>query len=357
MAARLDALIAGQGLAGSLLAYRMHSLGLEIRIADPGTEGSASRAAAGILSPFTGPRYQAPMRLAALLDEAERAYAELAAVTGHRLFRPMPVWRLLQDDGERQRIARRHAEHPDLIPPQPVPGREAPPGTRAPLGAVPMHGGGHVDLGHLLDGLRRWFSNQGLLIDERLGPESVALPSGEPAQWHGVTARHVIFCEGAGAFTNPWWQSLPWRRSRGETLTLRCEQPGDLPQAIVTGGESLVPLGGDRYRLGATYERGAEAGRPTAEAREKLLAALPRLLEAPPAVHVEAGHAGLRPGSRPGPPFIGLHPQDPRIGIANGFGSRGTLLAPWYTRRLADHLALGAPLPREADVRQRTDLQ
>lgn len=356
MAARLDALIVGQGLAGSLLAYHMHSLGLAVRIVDPGTEGSASRAAAGILSPFTGPRYQAPIRLAALLAEAGRVYAELAAVTGHRLFRPMPVWRLLQDDGERERIARRHADHPGLIPPHPVPEDEAPAGARAPLGAAPMNGGGHVDLGRFLDGLRRWFRDQGLLIQEYLVPGDMNLCPGEPARWHNIKARHVIFCEGAGAFTNPWWQALPWRRSRGETLTVRCEQPGGLPEAIITGGESLVPLGGGWYRLGATYERGSEVGHPTAEARENLLAALPRLLTAPPTVRVEAGHAGLRPGSQPGPPFIGLHPEDTRIGIANGFGSRGTLLAPWYTRRLAEHLARGAALPPEADVRQRTDL-
>ena len=49
--------IAGQGLAGTLLAWALERAGREFLIYDPGHEESASRVGAGLVNPVTGERW------------------------------------------------------------------------------------------------------------------------------------------------------------------------------------------------------------------------------------------------------------------------------------------------------------
>ena len=353
---QIDTLVVGQGLAGSLLAMMLTDRGVDVRVVDPGPQGSASLAAAGILSPYTGPRYQAPQHLGEFLDTARFTYRALEDTLASPLFLPQPVWRILQTPEETQQIARRRQQHAGSGYLDAETHDGLPHGINAPHGATRMQGGGRVALDRLLDRVRRRLHDAGQLLEHRLDPDGLLFDGEHAVRWQQWCARRIIFCDGAGAFTNSWWRHLPWRRSRGESVTLAPLEPHRMPDAIVTGSKSLVPLDHGTYRLGATYERGEDAGAPTDAAQQELLAALPRLVHEPPPVRVLQGHAGMRPGSRPGPPFIGLHPEDGRIGILNGLGSRGTLLGPWHAARLADHIAFGTPLPAAADVRQRRDL-
>lgn len=352
MGTRLDTLVIGQGLSGSLLAYQLHLRGQAVRVVEPGPPRGASWAAAGIVSPFTGPRYQEPDHLVALLEACEGLYATLERELGLSVFHRRPVWRAIQDEAEYERVARRHAAYPSILPSTPLPASQGPSGITAPLGVVPMEGGGLVDVDRLLAALRQWLVSRECLIECQLEYQDLQCPGRGPVYWQGYSAEAVVFCEGAGAFTNPWWQHLPWRHSRGETMTVTTNNAEQLPDAIVTAGQSLAPLGGGHYRLGATYDRGTRAGEPTEAARTELLGAAQRLLTHPPEFRVLDQRAGLRPGSYPGPPFTGPHPLDERIAIVNGFGSRGTLLAPWHTRCVADWLVQGRDLPPEADARQ-----
>ncbi|WP_290652271.1 FAD-binding oxidoreductase [Aquisalimonas sp.] len=350
MPPHLDVLIAGQGLAGSLLAYQLIGLGLRAHVVDPGNAATASRAAAGLLSPYAGARYQAPERLDALLAECHHTYAMLEKALVAPVFQPSPIWRLLQSPHEEERIAHRRQHAPGRERLGPVTLGELPHGVRAPWGGVCMHGGGQVHLDTLLAAVGQWLRARKCLETGFIAPGAVTLGRNRGVRWQDRRADCVIFCDGAGAFTNPWWRALPWRHSRGETLDIEPLSGAEWPRTAITGSKSLVPLAGGRYRLGATYERGTTAGSPSAKARNELLAALPTLLAGRTQVRVLGGRAGMRPGSRPGPPFLGLHPSDARIGILNGFGSRGTLLAPLYAKRLAEHLASARPLPPEADV-------
>ena len=54
-----------------------------------------------------------------------------------------------------------------------------------------------------------------------------------------------------------------------------------------------------------------------------------------------------------GLPVIGSHPELSGLAMFNGLGSKGSLLAPAMAGMLADHLLLGAEIPREIDVRRR----
>ncbi|SEO49451.1 NAD(P)/FAD-dependent oxidoreductase [Aquisalimonas asiatica] len=351
MPRHLDVLVVGQGIAGSLLAYHLIARGLAVCVVDQGEpHGTASRAAAGILSPYTGRRYKAPEDLDTLLAECHRTYRGIETALGTRVFHPQPIWRAVQRPAELADIERRRDERPGDALIGPVQYRDLPRGIHAPMGATRIDGGGQVDMEALLSGLRDWFTERDALIQAQLDPAHVTQPPDGTLAWQTLRAGAVIFCDGAGAFANPWWQSLPWRISRGETVDVEPEQPDTWPTAIVTGPRSMVPIANGRYRIGSTYDHAPSAGMPTAEARQALLGALPALTDGHTAARVVDARTGIRPGSRTGNPFAGFHPVTPGIGILNGLGSRGTLYAPWLARRLTERLVDGVPLPGHVDV-------
>ena len=351
MPRHLDVLIAGQGIAGSLLAYHLMARGLDVCIADPGApDGTASRAAAGILSPYTGRRYKAPGELDAMLAECHSTYQSIARTIGVTVYHPQPIWRIVQRQPELTDIERRRHERPGRELISPVQHNGLPEGMRAALGATRIDGGGQVDMETLLSGLRHWFMERESLIPEQLTAPAMTGPTGGALEWRGLRADVVVFCDGAAAFANPWWRGLPWRASRGETVDVEPARPDTWPRVIVTGGKSLVPMAPGRYRIGSTYDHASQAGAPTGEAQRTLLDALPGLTDGDPTARVVGARTGIRPGSRTGNPFTGFHPAAPRIGILNGLGSRGTLHAPWLARRLAERIVDGTPLPDHVDV-------
>ena len=62
--------------------------------------------------------------------------------------------------------------------------------------------------------------------------------------------------------------------------------------------------------------------------------------------------AGVRPCTKDTMPYIGLHPQYPRLGIFNGFGSKGSLMIPYYAKQFSAILQGKQIDIAEADIRR-----
>ncbi|RLK50454.1 glycine/D-amino acid oxidase-like deaminating enzyme [Alkalispirillum mobile] len=338
-------LIVGQGLAGSLLALRLLALGLRPVVVEDDRAGAASRTAAGITSPVTGPRLARIPLADRILPENARLIRELEAQLARRIFHPLPIARLFNSAKERARWAERR-ERPGfsaLLGPAFNAG-EVPGVYGDPLGGFQLQQGGWWDLPGLLDATRDRLEAEGLLHRTTVAHADFQ-PRGNRARWSGADWDAVVFCEGHRALENRWFADLPFRYARGEVLTLRSARP--LPQTIIAGGKGVLPLDSHTLRVGATFHR---ADRDTA-----LRAGDDGTLLAAAAEHL--GHdefevldrrVGVRCGSRHNVPFLGCHPRETALYIFNGLGSKGTLQAPWYADQLARHLAADTPLPPEA---------
>ncbi len=339
----IDVLVVGQGLAGSLLAWELLERGVRVQVVDGG-EAATSRTAAGLINPVTGRHLTLEADAAVLLAAARARYQGLEARFGRRLFHPRPMLRLLRTAAEQRAWEKRRLEpayRPYLEP------AALPPGIVAPRGGLRQQHAGFLDTNALLDTLGDHFAALGLVHRRRLDYGELE-PAEEGVRWRGLVTRWVVFCEGWRALDNPWFGHLPLRPVKGEILTLASAEP--LPEAIINAGRWLVPLGGGRLRLGATYENRVLDETPTAGARESLLATLPGLLDPSPRCRVEAQRAGVRPASADRRPLLGRHPEHPALALFNGFGSKGSLLIPWHAARMAEHLLHGAPLPAAADI-------
>ena len=59
---------------------------------------------------------------------------------------------------------------------------------------------------------------------------------------------------------------------------------------------------------------------------------------------------GIRPATLERRPFVGIHPQNPGIGILNGMGTKGCSLAPYFAKQLVDNLVRNKPINPDASV-------
>lgn len=345
---KADFLIVGQGLAGSLLAMALLDAGKRVLMLDDGWRGASSLAASGVINPVSGQRLAKDPELEHLLPAALETYKALGKRFGASLIQSKALLRLVQsaDELERLKMRRLDTSYQALLGPWVSP-EALPPEVKAPLGGFYQQQVYLVDVALLLRLVRDFLQEQGLLIQEAFEPESLAFgPAGLRYGPHQASA--LVFCEGYRVGDNPWFAALPWQPAKGQSLVL--EIPADLPDAILSAGKGLIPLGKGRYRLGSTYERDWQDDRPTTAARDELLAGLAGLLHKPPEYLVLEQASGIRPAAAGSRPLIGRHPGLPSLHLFNGFGSKGVLLIPGYARDFAQALCQPGPLPSHLDL-------
>jgi glycine/D-amino acid oxidase-like deaminating enzyme len=350
MQTSIDSLIIGQGLAGSLLGWRLMERGERIMVVDNGYATSSSTVAAGLINPVTGKRLVKTVGVDEYLPLARATYQRLEQLLGSELLVEKPMLRLFHSQQERERWQRRRQE-PAY---QPYLG-EVVEATQLPAPLMARHGAGqqlqtaYLRTEPLLHGLRDWLQQRGAYQRSQFAYDELEL-TGEGAVWRELKARRVIFCEGYKGAGNPWFNGLPFQPAKGEFLTLKTAQP--LPDVIINAGRWLMPRRDGLYRAGASYEHAPLDEVASAGAREMLLQALTTFLSPPVVFEVIDQQAGVRPTTSDRQPFIGAHPRIPQLMMFNGFGSKGSLLIPWHVERFVDYLLNGTSLPPAVDIKR-----
>ncbi|WAR45884.1 NAD(P)/FAD-dependent oxidoreductase [Methylomonas rapida] len=341
----LDALIVGQGLAGSLLAWELMRQQFSVMVVDNGIE-NASQVAAGLVNPVTGQRLAKSVDVDTLLPAALACYRQLAEQFGQEFFVALPMLRILQNAREQRVAAQRLQDvayqawlrwHADPVA-----------GLNSPFGLLAQQNTGYLRTRPLLEALRKFLIEHDSYRQARFDYAELEL---QPVLgWRDLRPKHVVFCEGHRALDNPWFGQLPFQPAKGEILGCRAEIP--CRQWLWNFGYWLIPQGQGEFRLGATFEPGKIDTLPSKEARVVLLRALAEVCPALRSVEVASHQAGVRPATLDKRPFVGPHPRYAHLHIFNGFGAKGSLAIPWHARRFADTLKAQTPLPLHSHVQR-----
>lgn len=347
---QVDVLIVGQGLAGTLLATMLMAHGLRVLVVDDGHRSSSTRMAAGLINPVTGLRLTRLRQAERFVPEALHTYRDLEQHWGVDFYHAMPLLRIFRSERQRADWLKRlrSPEYGEYLQ-APLPPDEIPAGLHAPHGAGLQQHTGYLDTPAFLDAGRRWLLQAGALHEGGFDWSDLQLEA-DVARWREVTARWVIACEGYRGEDNPWFGWLPFRPCKGQILTLKTDDK--LPEWILSHGTWLLPVGAGCARVGATYEREDIDSGPTAAARESLLRDARELFQGRVHWGLCDEAVGVRPGTRDRMPLVGLHPLHPQLGMFNGFGSKGVLMAPYYARCLVDVLLHGVAPPPEVSLQR-----
>lgn len=315
-----DAIVVGHGLAGAAVAWQLRRAGRRVLVIDRPSPASASRVAAGLVTPITGRRLVRIPGFDELYAAAAEFYRRMETETGERFFTARNAVRLFADGRERAKLA----TAPEAV--------VNPEWFAAPHGGFELAPAARLDVPRYLDASRARLEHDGCFleaaVDPRsdlvINPDSVALPR------LGVRADGVVFCQGLDGRENPWFPHLRFTPAKGEVLALRV--PGLAEERVVHRGAWLASAGGDLFRVGATYDRDDLSPMPTDRGRAELVARLREFLRLPFEV---VGHAaGVRPILAGMTPVAAVHPEHPQLAVLNGLGSKGALLAPTLAARL-----------------------
>ncbi|MGJ3243504.1 MAG: NAD(P)/FAD-dependent oxidoreductase [Opitutales bacterium] len=345
-------LIVGQGLAGTCLAWMLEERQTPFHLLDGGDPHAAWPAAAGIINPVTGKRFNRSWAVDGFLPRARDFYRAVGERLGVALWHPHPLLRALRTTGEAQRWAER-ANDPAYTPylGERIPAGKSESGLRSPDGAVWIRQAAQVDVATLVTRSRRRWERAGRLERGTLDAEALSInQEAGYIQWNHRSWSAVVFADGRLGAENRWFSWLDYRLSRGEVLEA---EAGDLPDdRILNGGVWTLPVGDSRIRTGSTYTwTDLDAG-PTEAGRREILSQLEALTDRR-AGRILDQRAGIRPGTHDSRPYLGQHPEAPGIWIFNGLGSKGTLYAPGCAEHLTDALTDDKPLPPELDVSRR----
>ncbi len=349
----VEYLIVGQGLAGSLLGWRLLQQGKSILIVDPCLEQTTSRTAAGLINPVTGKRLVKTVNVEQYLPAAKLLYDELGCFFGEIFLHEKRQVKIFKSEGEIAQWEKRR-NRPDYAPflGESIHSEDRDYLKEDSLGGFEQKQCGYLDTVSLLDRLRAFFVEQGCFINSEVDLDELKIAE-QAVQWLDCSIDKVVFCDGYQLQSNRWFSWLPLQPVQGEIFTLETDQ--QLPKEIVQFGKWLLPLSDGQFKLGATWQWSPLDEQPTEKAEVELLDAckeqFPKLKNA----RLIEKKVGIRPGTRDRQPFIGSHPHQPRLMVFNGFGSKGSLMIPWYSALFSRHLTKGDNLPETVDIKRHAD--
>jgi len=342
---KYDFLIVGGGIAGSVLAYKMQSKGYRIKLYDYHNPASSSRVAAGLLNPVTGRRFSLTWKAGKVFSELHRTYSEMERLCGETLVNKLKIVRLCNSIAEYNDWSAKASDdrYQSFIDNEPIELHEELLEHKA--GALTLTGGGYLNTNKTLSFVHHYLGNSFQQVATPIKPDDIFLGDGS-VKIGDDEGKNIVLAEGYLAFQSPFFGYLPFTPMKGEILELVI--PNFYEDRVFIRGGFLVPFGNSTYRAGATYDSVNLNQESTDEGQKNILDRLEKYLKAD--YSVKNRFAGVRPAVKDRRPLVGVHPKHSNMFLFNGFGSKGSSLAPYMSDLFIDMIENDTPLPAECDI-------
>ena len=347
MKKKVDYIIVGQGIAGTLLAWFLEKTGQSFMIIDNDHADSSTKIAAGIINPITGRRFVKSWMIEDLLPFAKKTYQEMEAVADLPFFKEMDIIRYFQSNVEGNNWVTKtsYEEYEQYLSSKKL---------EQDLSTIINNSGGYgivngakVDVGLLIKHFQKYHQSKEQLITATF--DYAALEVGATSvTYQSIEAKKIIFCEGYAACRNPWFQNLPYESAKGEVFLLKI--PNFQTPYIIKKNQFLVPLGEDLFWFGSNYEWEDLTNTPTPSGKVYLKERLANMLKID--FEIVDHLAAVRPVLKDRRPALGLHPDHASIAVLNGMGTKGTSIAPYWAEHLVQFLLGEGAVAGEVDVQR-----
>ena len=159
-------------------------------------------------------------------------------------------------------------------------------------------------------------------------------------QYKNIKAKHIIFAEGFGMHSNPYFNYLPLDGTKGELFIIKA--PNLNLDCILNSSVFILPLGNNLFKVGATYNWSDKTNNTSEEGKQELLEKINELLDCD--FLIIDHFAGVRPTVRDRRPLVGSHQEHQNLHILNGLGTRGVMLGPILADNLFQNIENKIPL-------------
>ncbi len=218
-------------------------------------------------------------------------------------------------------------------------------GLQAPFGFGEVLETGYVNTKVLLETYQEYLLEHNLLIKESFEYNTIDFQN-DFIEYKGLKAKHIIFAEGFGLLSNPYFNYLPLDGTKGELLIIKA--PNLNLDCILNSSMFIMPLGNDLFKVGATYNWEDKTSIPTKEGKQELVDRIHEIINCD--YEVIEHFAGVRPTVNDRRPLVGTHHIHKRLHVLNGLGTRGVMLGPFLAKQLLENIELGKELDKEIDI-------
>jgi glycine oxidase len=339
----IDYIIIGKGLAGIAFAETALQNNRSIVVFDDNSQNS-SKIAAGIYNPIILKRFTVVADAQEQITLLNSFYSKLETKLNQKVDFQMPVLRKFFSVEEQNNwfLAQDKPKLSSFL--DPTLNFSKFQNIDSPFGFGKVLQTGFVNTSLLLESYTAFLKIHNLLVEEDFDYQAIEFYEGY-LKYQNIKAKHIVFAEGFGMHSNPFFKHLPLDGTKGEVLLIKA--PNLVLDAILNSSLYLVPLGNDLYKIGATYEWDDKSQLPTENGKTELLEKLKEIITCE--FEVVEHLAGVRPTVRDRNPLVGTHPDYASIHILNGLGTRGVMLAPFLAQKLFDFIENGIVLPKEMD--------
>lgn len=341
---KVDYIIVGQGIAGSVLTYTLMQNNQSVLVVDEEKENTSSKIAAGLCNPVVFKRLTKSWIVGELMPTALNFYKQQETLLHDHFYFPLPIYKLFVGEEEKE-FWRQKCNEPELM--DWINHKVEFPFDKNyvdyPFGASNTLQSGYLQTAKWLNAFKTFLKQNDSFIGEKFTYNAIVFED-ELVSWEGFQAKKIIFCEGYQTIHNPYFNWLPFKLTKGEVLTVDFKNLQ--LEAAINKGVFVLPYN-NCYKLGATYDWDNLNETPTEKGKKELLKKAATFVN--DEITVIAHQAGIRPTVSDRRPLLGVHPIHNQLAVFNGMGTKGVMIAPYFAKVLTEHLLTKKPIPNEVN--------
>jgi flavin-dependent dehydrogenase len=339
-----DYLVVGFGLAGLAFTSVLERKGKSFDIID-NNNNATHRVVGGMYNPIILKRFTPAWKADEMWLKSIQSYHWFEKKFNTTYVYPFQIYRILQSLEEQNNwsVASDKVVMRDYM--NPTIKMENYKGIEAPFGFGELDKVGRVDGEQILSDYKKELSTKELFNQENFTYEDIVLHN-DTVEYHGQQYKHIVFSEGSNIVYNPYFNYLPMKEAKGEMLVI--EIPDLSFTKAIKSSCFMVPLGKQKFIVGATYNWEDKSGELTLKGKSELEKKLQSFLKVPYAILDYK--AGIRPTVLDRRPLLGQHPKHDKLWVLNGLGTRGIIYAPALAELLFDAIENGAELNNELNI-------
>lgn len=342
----LDYIIVGSGLAGIAFSEILFENNKSFVVFENQSQKS-TRIAGGLYNPVILKRFSEVWNAKLQLALAFDFYAKIEAKLNVKVDFRTPIYRKFFSIEEQNNwfIA---ADKPNLSPflsTEIIKNKY--PGIESPFGYGEVLQTGYVDTALLLDVYNQYLEQMNSLRKEAFIYSAIEFLDGY-IQYGDLKTKQIVFAEGFGMHSNPFFNYLPLDGTKGELFIIKA--PDLKIDVIINTSVFILPLGNDLFKVGATYNWKDKTDLPTVDGKQELVERIKEIINCE--FEIIEHFAGVRPTVNDRRPLLGLHPKFKNLYILNGLGTRGVMLAPAMAIDLFNFIEFKKPLDKTIDIKR-----
>lgn len=334
----VDYIVVGDGYAALFFAHRLLRENKRFVLFSEGKK-SASQVSAGIVNPVVLKKFTTFWKAQEQINELKETLEEITVYTGKNYLIEENIRRLFHDEKEKALwLKKSDSEELEGFLSKTFTTLE---GVKNPYGSGQVMQSARLDVSAFFSDMLGYLDRNGYLLTQRFDYE---LLNASEKTYKNYRYGRLIFAEGMGVRSNPYFAAIPVHPNKGHHLVVSFSE--GLEQGYTLKKKHfLFPLGGGHYYYGGTYDREQKHHEIDASAVDQLTRGLEEFYEK--SYRVEHKNFGFRPTVKDRRPIIGAHKDFSDLYVFNGLGARGILNGCYFSRILFNHLESGAELPAE----------